>query len=67
VYVRLDEARQDGAAARVDGHVGRGGREVADGLDAAAAHEHVARDDRLGGVHRDDGAALDEDSLFHLD
>ena len=44
VNVRLDEAGQDGAAARVNRHVGAGvGQFAADGLDAPAADEHVAR------------------------
>ncbi len=67
VDVRLHEAGQHGAAARVDDEVGlEVGEVAADGLDARPAHEHVAAQDAPGGVHRHDGAAPYEDSLLHL-
>ena len=58
MHVRLHEAGQNGAPARVNRQVRRAGR-VADRGDAPVAHEHVARDNRVRGIHRDDDAAFD--------
>ena len=58
--MRLHEAGEHGAAARVKRQVG-GHRHIADAGDAPFAHEHVAFENAFVRVHRDDDAAPDED------
>ena len=49
---------------RVNRHVSRAGH-VAYARDAPVAHEHVTLGNRVGGVHRDDGATLYQHRLIH--
>ncbi len=60
VNVRLDEARHDGASARVEHPRGGPLRQLAHVGDAAVDDEHVAVDHAARAVHRHDRAARDD-------